>query len=139
MAKPRDARAGATQRLILDSGALIAVGRGNLRVRSFLARALELETSVEVPAVVLAETLRGGPRDAPVNQLLNSTARVAPTTEAIGRLAGRLQAEAGMTAVADAIVVAHALIGGPARLLTSDPDDLARLVGRRDEVSISVV
>jgi hypothetical protein len=62
MAHTARARGQAPRRLILDSGAAIALARGDQRARSFLARALEVGALVEIPVVVLAETLRGGPR-----------------------------------------------------------------------------
>ena len=55
--------------LILDSGAVIALSRGDARARAFLQRAVELEAWVEVPVVVLAETTRGTNRDAAVNRV----------------------------------------------------------------------
>src|SRR5215218_11024146 len=78
------------QRLILDSGAVIALARGDQRARAFLARALELGAPVEIPVVVLAETVRGGPRDAPVNRVLKAVGSVPETREVHGRTAGRL-------------------------------------------------
>ena len=44
--------------LILDSGAVIALARGEGRAHAFVQRAVELEAWVEVPVVVLAETTR---------------------------------------------------------------------------------
>ncbi|HXO19553.1 MAG TPA: hypothetical protein VOA87_06465, partial [Thermoanaerobaculia bacterium] len=62
----------APQRLILDSGAVIALARGDTKARAFLVRALEFMAPVEIPVVVVAETVRGGPRDAPVNRVLKA-------------------------------------------------------------------
>jgi hypothetical protein len=52
MASLRRAGPQASQRLILDSGAVIALSRGDQRARAFLARAQELGTPVEIPVVV---------------------------------------------------------------------------------------
>ena len=58
MARPRRRRAeAAAQRLILDSGAVIAWSRGDVRVRAILSRALELGRDIGIPVAVLAETL----------------------------------------------------------------------------------
>ena len=75
----------ASQRLILDSGAVIALARGDQRARAFLARVLELGEPVEVPVVVVAETIRGGPRDAPVHRVLKAVGSVPEAREVHGR------------------------------------------------------
>jgi predicted nucleic acid-binding protein len=122
--------------LILDSGAVIALSRGDQRARSFLARALEVGALVEIPVVVLAETLRGGPRDAPVNRVLKAVGPVPEAREVHGRTAGQLLATARSTSVIDALVVAHAVEAGGAHILTGDPDDLGRLAASHLEVWI---
>jgi hypothetical protein len=76
MAHPSRARGQAPRRLILDSGAVIALARGDQRARAFLARSLEMGATVEIPVVVLAETVRGGPRDAPINRVLKAVGPV---------------------------------------------------------------
>lgn len=129
----------APQRLILDSGAVIAVSKGDPRARAFLARALELEAPVAVPVVVVAETVRGGPRDAPVNRLLKAVGSVPEAREAHGRTAGRLLAAAGLTATVDALVVAHAVEAGGGLILTGDPGDLERLSAPHPEVWIEAL
>ena len=78
----------ASQRLILDSGAVLALARGDARARAFLARALELQAQVEIPVAVLAEMVRGGPRDAPVNRVVKAVGTVAEAREIHGRVAG---------------------------------------------------
>ncbi len=124
------------QRLILDSGAVIALSRGDQRARAFLARAVELGAPVEVPVVVVAETVRGGPRDAPVNRVLKAVDAVPAATEAIGRLAGGLLGRASSSATADALVVAQAVAAGGAHVLTGDADDLEPLAEPHPEVWI---
>lgn len=136
MGRPRREVPEATQRLILDSGAVIALAHGELRARAFLARALELGALVEVPAVVVAETIRGGPRDAPVNRVLKAVGQIAETREQNGRTAGRLLATARSSSTIDALVVAHAVDRGGARILTGDREDLIRLAAPHPEVSI---
>lgn len=58
MALVRRAARQAPRRLILDSRAVIALFRGDHRARAFLARALEARATLEIPVVVVAETLR---------------------------------------------------------------------------------
>ncbi len=42
------------------------------RRRALLTRALELALDVRIPVAVPAETLRGGPRDAPIHRVRNA-------------------------------------------------------------------
>lgn len=136
MARPGRDRARAPQRLILDSGAVIALSRGDQRARAFLARALELRAPVEVPVVVVAETVRGGSRDAPVNRVLEAVGAVPEVRETHGRLAGRLLGHARSSATVDALVVAHAVTAGGGLVLTGDARDLRPLSGLHPEVRI---
>ena len=126
----------APRRLILDSGAVIALARGDQRARAFLARALELRVPVEVPVVVVAETVRGGPRDAPVHRVLKAVGSVPEARETHGRTAGRLLGTARSSNTVDALVVAHAVEAGGAHVLTGDREDLERLALPHPEVWI---
>ncbi len=115
-------------RLILDSGAVIALAHDNAAVRTYVELAIERQILVVVPAVVVAETIRGGPRDAPVNQVLKRV-KIAPVTEETARLAGSLRArvEGQSDVTVDALVVAEAVLGDSGVVLTGDPDDLSAL------------
>lgn len=136
MALVRRADRQAPRRLILDSGAVIALSRGDHKVRAFLARALEARATIEIPVVVVAETIRGGPRDAPVQRILKTIGSVPEAREAHGRTAGRLLGAARSTSTVDALVVAHAVEAGGAHILTGDRDDLERLAMPHPEVWI---
>jgi predicted nucleic acid-binding protein len=136
MAGARQTRGQAPQRLILDAGAVIALARGDQRARAFLARALELKAQVEIPVVVVAETVRGGPRDAPVNRILKAIGTVPAARETHGRIAGQLLARARSRSTVDALVVAQAVAAGGAHVLTGDREDLSRLAGSHPEVRI---
>ena len=126
----------APRRLILDSGAVIALSRGEQRARAFLARALELGAPVEVPVVVVAETVRGNRRDAPVHRVLKAVGSVPDAREAHGRTAGRLLGLARSDGTVDALVLAQAVEAGGAIVLTGDPDDLERLGRPHPEVGV---
>lgn len=129
----------ATQRLILDSGAVIALARGEPRAMAFVRRALELDAEVVVPVVVVAETVRGGPRDAPVNRVLNAVGDVEATRPEVGRIAGRLLGRSGSTATVDAMVVAEAIARGGGQILTGDPSDLTQIAEGERRVTIHPV
>lgn len=60
--------------LTLDTGALLALERGDSRVRALLRRALESGIGFSVPAGVVAQSWRGGPRQARVARLLGDPA-----------------------------------------------------------------
>ncbi len=122
------------QRLILDSGAVIAWARGNERVRAILTGALELGLDIRIPVSVLAETLRGGRHDAPIHRVRNAV-DVFPTDEQTGQLAGRLLGQTGGTNTVDALVAAEA-VRATADVLTSDPDDLRALLAPYPSVSV---
>src|SRR6266542_7147374 len=87
--------AAAAARLILDSGAVIAWQRQRRPVVRYLTEAMETSVPVVIPAVVLAECVRGGPRDASIHRLL-AAAHVSVVGARIAIAAGRLLAEAGM-------------------------------------------
>lgn len=91
---------------------------------------------VEIPVVVVAETVRGGSRDAPVNRVLKAVGSVPETREVHGGTAGRLLGAARSVHTVAALVVAHAVEAGGARVLTGDLEDLERLSAPHPEVHI---
>lgn len=111
--------------LTLDSGALIALERGDPTALRWIARALERGVVPRVPAVVVAETWRGG-KQARIAALLHR-ADVVGLDGPQARRAGELLAAVGGRNAVDAIVaVAAADTGGT--LLTSDAEDLEPLM-----------
>jgi predicted nucleic acid-binding protein len=124
------------QRLILDAGAVIALARNDPRARAFVRRAIEFDAEVRVPVVVLAETLRGTPRDAGVHRVLNAVSASLPIDELIGRRAGSLLGRAHPSDTVDAIVVAEAIESGGAGILTGDPVDLTALSNGESSITI---
>jgi predicted nucleic acid-binding protein len=131
--------------LVLDAEVLSKLAAGNARARAYLETALARRARVAVSAVTLTELLRGGPRDAPVHRVL-SRITVVPVSAETGRHAGELLGTAGLSGhrcAIDAVVAATALERErPVVLLTSDPDDLGRLVeepGRPKAQRITVI
>lgn len=111
--------------LTLDTGALIQLERGDERVRSLLRHALEEDLPIAVPAGVLAQAWRGGPRQARIARLLADPAvRVAVLDDPTARAVGLLVARSGHSDVVDVSVVLCAAEHGDV-VVTSDPDDLA--------------
>ena len=111
--------------LILDAGALVAVDRDDrammARLRASQQHGLELRSNAMVVAQVWRD--RHG-RQVNLARLLQAV-DVRAVSNQDGRDAGVLQAAAG---TADPIDATVALLAAPGdRILTSDPDDLARL------------
>lgn len=128
MARRRIATGGT---LVLDSEGLAKLSEGDPRTRAHAETARRRGAQVVVSAITLAEVLRGGPRDATVYRVLTRIATV-PVTPELGRAAGELLGVTGLSGhrcAIDSVVAATALaLARPAVLLTSDPDDLSRLV-----------
>jgi predicted nucleic acid-binding protein len=125
--------------LVLDSGALVALSRGDVRVRGILDEALRRTHEVAVPMVTIAETHRGaGPREALLNRTLGRLEPSRPLDEPTARLAGVLLGEANSSSTIDALVMAEALTLAPSVVVTSDPTDLRLLLGERRGVEIRV-
>jgi predicted nucleic acid-binding protein len=117
--------------LILDSGGLFKLAAGDKLARGYLETAIARRARVAVSAITLTEVLRGDKRDAAVHRVL-SRITIMPVTPEIARRAGELLGATGLSGhrcAIDAVVAATALVmERPAVLLTSDLDDLARLV-----------
>jgi predicted nucleic acid-binding protein len=111
--------------LTLDAGALLALERDRAPVVRLVAATRLLDRPIGCPAPVVGEVWRGGPRQARLARVL-SWLDVAPVGLIECRRAGELLGAAGLTDVVDALVVLHAA-RGQHEVLTSDPEDIARL------------
>ncbi len=94
-----------------DTGALIAGERGDRRMWALHAGLLALGVSPVVPALVLAEAWRGGPRQANLVRLLSLCA-VEPMSDGQARRVGVLAGNTGHDDVVDVSVVEGALRRG---------------------------
>jgi predicted nucleic acid-binding protein len=121
--------------LVLDSEGVSKLAAGDGRTRAYFDSARARRAKVAASAITLTETLRGGPRDAVVHRVL-SRVTVVPVTAQIARRAGELLGATGLSGhrcAIDAVVAATALeLERPIVLLTSDPDDMNRLVEEPD-------
>lgn len=110
--------------IVYDAGALIGAERRNPRLIALHDELTRAKIRPTVPAAVLAQVWRGGPQP-----LLSRALRgcdILPDDEHLARAAGVACAKAGTSDVVDAIVIAVA-VRQNAAIVTSDPDDLARL------------
>lgn len=110
--------------IVHDTGALLAAERRN---PNFLALHDELtaaHTRPIVPAVVLAQSWKGGPQHR-ISRVLKGC-DVLPDDQRTGRAAGIACCASGTSDVVDAIVVVTA-VQHQAAVVTSDPGDLTHL------------
>ena len=116
-----------TRGFCLDAGALIALDRGQPRVVHLLDRVIAGGGAVEIPTPVIAQVWRGGSRQARLARLLGASDVVLVCLDAeMARAVGVLCGAVGVGDVVDGHVALHARRRDLA-VLTSDPDDIARL------------
>ena len=124
--------------LTLDTGALIAVDRGDRRTWVLLGAANRKGRVVTVPAPVVGQVWRDGARQARLATVL-AACRIESTTDEMARAAGVLLGQARQSDVVDALVVLGAVRRGD-EILTSDPADLSALMAASPtRVPITVV
>jgi predicted nucleic acid-binding protein len=111
----------------LDTGALIAIERGDPRLQAVLDEAHAAGADLAVPAGVVAQAWRGGSRQARLARFLRLvTVAVVPLDEPEARAAGALCGHTSTVDVVDASVVICARAHDHA-VISSDPEDLAAL------------
>ena len=111
----------------LDTGALIALQRKKLRAWKFMELARRDELEIRAPADVLAEFWRGTSVRRPLTILIETGVNWIDVTPALAKRAGRALADAGAgPSAVDALVATVAATFGDV-VLTSDPEDFARL------------
>lgn len=118
-------------RVVYDAAVLVAADRNDRRTWAEHKARLEFGVIPAVPAPVVAQVSRS-PRQAQLRRFLTGCA-VVPLDESQAHEAGRLLGKSGTADIIDAVVVTIAL-RLHATILTSDPDDIKRLVvssGRR--------
>lgn len=108
-----------------DTGALLAAERNDRRMWAMHAELLAEEVVPVVPAPVLAEAWRGGPRQASLSRLL-AGCRVEPMTEEQARDVGILAGRAHHDDIVDGAVAEGAIRRGDV-VVTSNQGDIGRL------------
>jgi predicted nucleic acid-binding protein len=125
--------------IVLDTGALSAAARGDVRVRAELTIAEQLGVRVHVSAVTLTEVLRGHACDARLHALLAAVIKDSVTPE-IGRAAGELLGRTDRRDTIDAVIAVTAQQAGErVRLLTGDAVDLNALTTGMNSVTIVAI
>ncbi len=114
--------------LTLDTGALIALERKDDRMKALLERiAAEPEAVVHIPAGVVAQAFRDGPKQVRLMRLLKEAHTwVVALDEQTAYVVGLLLGLRGVNDVVDAsVIVCARRYGQP--VVTGDPEDLRRL------------
>jgi predicted nucleic acid-binding protein len=112
--------------LTFDTGALIALERGDKRMRTIVKTARISGAVLIVPAPVVIEWWRGTRRHRHLQSSILEAVHVEPTTAELAKLAGEaIEATRGATPI-DALVMASAAQREDL-VYTSDFDDLDRL------------
>lgn len=138
-------RGGVAGTLVLDAQGIVRLAAADKRAFAWARRTDALGGDIVTAASTLAEVLRGDARDARLHRILRRVT-VVEIDKSLGRKAGELLGATGLSGqrcTVDALLAAVALAQrGPVILLTSDPDDLARLTeepDRRKRERIAVI
>jgi predicted nucleic acid-binding protein len=114
-------------RYVLDAGALIAYERRDRKVSVIVEEAFGNRIEVVLPSAVLAQVWRDGSRQAVLSRILRNPGLVeAPLHHEDAKRVGELLRQSDTSDVVDAhvAVLAERL---QATVITSDPDDIAKL------------
>jgi hypothetical protein len=113
--------------LTFDTGALIAIDRGDRRLIALLQEAVRKGLPLRVPAGVIGQVWRDGRRQATLARVLRTReVEVQALDEYAARAAGELCGATGTSDVIDASVVITARQRRDT-VLTGDPNDLLKL------------
>jgi predicted nucleic acid-binding protein len=123
--------------VILDAEGLSEAGLPGSSVNGAIKAALKDEHRIVVPALTIAEVVRGKPADAKIWHVVNHI-DVEDVTRRIAGVAGGLRERAEATRkkkrdlTVDAVVAAVALKYAPSAIITADVDDLTLLCAGAD-------
>ncbi len=119
---------GLAPRLVLDTGALIALERGDPRAYEHLITAARRGYLLVVPTLVVVEALEGARAPAVVDRIVKKLDAELPLLPALARQIPALKKRAGVSSTTDAAVVLEALSVPGSMILTGDPKDIHRLL-----------
>ena len=122
--------------ITLDTGALIALDRGDKRMFALLDRALAQRRTFRVPSGVLAQAWRNGRVQVTLARFLRSKeVEIIPLDEHVARSCGELCGATNTSDIVDASVV---IVARQHRdpIVTSDPNDLRCLDAAATIISV---
>ena len=113
--------------IVLDTGALIALERGNKRMIALIQRALAQGRTFRIPSGVVAQAWRNGRVQVTLSRFLRAQeVEIIPLDDQLARSCGELCGIANSSDIIDASVVILARERQDL-IVTSDPGDLRRL------------
>jgi len=113
--------------LTLDTGALIALERGNRFVAALLQRAIAAKADIALPTTVIAQAMRDPAKQVALNLLIRASATsIAELDRPTAVAVGRILAVSRTSDITDAHVALTATTRNHT-IVTSDPEDLAAL------------
>jgi len=121
-------RPGLKPRLVLDTGALIALERNDRRAFEHLKAASERGFLVVIPTTVVMEAFAQARSVERLNQVLKAINKELDLTPAVSHHVAALRHKAQMGSDADAIVVLEALAVPGSAILTDDRRDIEALI-----------
>lgn len=121
-------RPGVAPRLVLDTGALIALERGDARAYQHLLAAAQRGFLVVVPTLVVLEALEGARAPATVERIVKKIDAEIPLIPAISHQVPALKRKSAVDGTTDVVVVLEALSVPGSMILTSDPVDIHRIL-----------
>lgn len=110
--------------VVLDAGALIAIDRADPRILRLLDSARRDQLELRTSSAVVAQVWCDGAKQARLSSMLRAVREV-PLDQRRSRTVGSLLAACQQVDIVDAAIVDVADNGD--QLVTSDPDDIARL------------
>lgn len=112
---------------VLDAGALVGIERRNPKIGALIKIASQHRIEMAVPSPVLAQVWRDGARQSLLSKALrNPIMTEAPLNHSAAKRVGELLRATGSTDVVDAhVAILAEQLRAP--VVTSDPDDLAKL------------
>jgi hypothetical protein len=124
----RVVRPGVAPRLVLDTGALIALERDDARAYQHLLTAAQRGFLIVVPTLVVLEALEGAKAPAMVERIVKKIDAELPLLPAVTRQVPGLKRSSGVDSTTDVVVVLEALAVPGSMILTSDPLDIHRVL-----------
>lgn len=121
----------------LDTGALIAIERGDVRMRERLRAMHARGELATIPAAVICEAWRDSSRQVELARLIERS-DVENVGAALAKRGGELLSRTGTADAVDAIVACSAARRGDV-VLTSDPDDLQRLADDLGTIRVQAI
>ena len=118
--------------IVLDSGAIIAFERGDKVFTAIVRASRRDRVAIAVPSAVLAETWREASTHPRTSLLIKSVDDIPSLDFERARRVGAILARSETSAVVDGSVVEVALARLPSMIVTSDPEDISRLLQSED-------